>query len=306
MLDSFGRDIRYLRVSVTDKCNLACTYCKPRPVKELRHEDLLSIEQLVFVVRAFCNLGVRKVRVTGGEPLLRKGVVAFVEQVAALGCETVMTTNATRLKEFAAPLKQAGLARINVSLDTLDEEVYRRVAKGEVSDALEGIRAAKREGFPLRINAVLQKGVNEDILPLLAFSESLGAELRFIELMPFSSTTDYFAERFLPSGEIVAKYGMQRLYGEGVAEYYTFDGHKVGFISPLGHKFCDGCERMRLTGTGTVLPCLHSALRFDVRPYLDDEEKLTAFLGECIKAKPQSHHLEGGELQSEDMGSIGG
>lgn len=306
MLDSFGRDIRYLRVSVTDKCNLACTYCKPRPVKELRHEDLLSIEQLVFVVRAFCNLGVRKVRVTGGEPLLRKGVVAFVEQVAALGCETVMTTNATRLKEFAAPLKQAGLARINVSLDTLDEEVYRRVAKGEVSDALEGIRAAKREGFPLRINAVLQKGVNEDILPLLAFSESLGAELRFIELMPFSSTTDYFAERFLPSGEIVAKYGMQRLYGEGVAEYYTFDGHKVGFISPLGHKFCDGCERMRLTGTGTVLPCLHSALRFDVRPYLDDEEKLTAFLGECIKAKPQSHHLEEGELQSEDMGSIGG
>lgn len=306
MLDSFGREIRYLRVSLTDKCNLACAYCKPRPVKTLRHEDMLSIEQLVGVVRAFSRLGVDKVRVTGGEPLLRKGVVAFVEQVAALGCETVMTTNATRLKEFAEPLKRAGLARVNVSLDTVDAEVYRTVTKGDVSEALEGIRAAREVGFPVRINAVLQKGVNEDIMPLVDFAESVGARLRFIELMPFGSTQGYFADKFVPSEDIIEKYAMRRVRGEGVAEYYSFGGHEVGFISPLGHKFCEACERMRLTGTGTVLPCLHSALRFDVRPYLDDEEKLTAFLAECIKAKPRSHHLEDGELQSEDMGSIGG
>lgn len=306
MLDSYGREIRYLRVSVTDKCNLACVYCKPRPVKQLRHEDMLSIEQLVEVVRAFRGLGVEKVRVTGGEPLLRHGVVAFVEQVAALGCQTVMTTNATRLKEFAKPLKAAGLARINVSLDTVDSDIYRDVTRGEIGDALEGIRAAEEEGFSLRINAVLQKGVNEDIMPLLEFAEDVGAQLRFIELMPFRSTTGYFADKFLPSSDIIEKYGMKRLFGEGVAEYYAFDGHTVGFISPLGNKFCDSCERMRLTGTGMVLPCLHSGLRFDVRPYLGDEEKLSAFLAECIKAKPRSHLIEEGELQSEDMGSIGG
>ena len=306
MLDSFGREIRYLRVSVTDKCNLSCTYCKPRPVKTLRHEDMLSIEELVSVVRAFCRLGVDKVRVTGGEPLLRKGVVAFCEQVAALGCETVMTTNATRLREFAPALRRAGVSRINVSLDTMDAEAYRAITGGDISAALEGIHAAREEGFPLRINAVLQKGVNEDIMPLVDFSESVGAELRFIELMPFNSTTEYFAEKFVPSERVIEGYGMTRLSREGVAEYYGFDGHRVGFISPLGHKFCDGCERMRLTGTGKILPCLHSSLRFDVRPYLGDEERLVSFLAECIKAKPHSHHLEEGELQSEDMGSIGG
>lgn len=204
------------------------------------------------------------------------------------------------------PLSGGGVSRINVSLDTMDAEAYRAITGGDISAALEGIHAAREEGFPLRINAVLQRGVNEDIMPLVDFSESVGAELRFIELMPFNSTTEYFAEKFVPSERVIEGYGMTHLSREGVAEYYGFDGHRVGFISPLGHKFCDGCERMRLTGTGKILPCLHSSLRFDVRPYLGDEERLVSFLAECIKAKPHSHHLEEGELQSEDMGSIGG
>lgn len=307
MLDSFGRQIRYLRVSVTDKCNLACAYCKPRPVPKLRHEDVMSIEQLVEVVEAFRTLGVDKVRVTGGEPLVRHGVVEFVRQVAALGCNTVMTTNGTLLAGYAGALKEAGLKRVNISLDTLDDGIYREVTGGgNVNDVLDGVRAAEEVGFSLRLNAVLQKGVNDDIMPLVEFAEDVGAQMRFIELMPFRSTTDYFGRRFVPSAQVVEKYKMDFLCRDGNVEYYKFNGHTVGFISPLGRKFCDSCDRMRLTSTGQILPCLHSEKRFDVRPYLGNREQLTEFLRQCINEKPQAHRIEEGVLQSSDMGSIGG
>lgn len=307
MKDGLGREIRYLRISVTDKCNLACAYCKPRPVKELRHSDLLTVEQLAFVAEVFVGLGVNKVRITGGEPLVRKGVAELVGQISALGCETVMTTNAVLFPQFAKKLAAAGLSRVNASLDTLDPRKYAEITGGgNLAEAVDGIRCAADCGFRLKINAVLQRGVNDDVLPLAEFAQSVGAKLRFIELMPFASTTDYFEKRFLPSAEITEKYGMKFVREEGNVAYYACDAFRAGFISPLGRKFCSSCDRMRLTSTGLVLPCLHSALRFDVKPYLGDREALEKFLKKCIASKPPSHNIERGELQQDDMGSIGG
>lgn len=306
MLDAYGREIDYLRMSVTDKCDLSCAYCKPRPVPKLLHGDLLSVEEMTEFARAFKELGGKKVRLTGGEPLLRRGVVTLAENLSGLGLETAMTTNAARLAQYAAPLKEAGVERLNISLDTLDEAAYRSLTKGELKNALDGIAAALDAGFELKLNAVLQRGVNEDITPLCEYAESIGAELRFIELMPFASTREYFNGKFLPCAETAARFGMTEAGRKGIVKYFAFDRFKVGFIAPLGGKFCSFCNRLRITATGKVLPCLHGAERFDVRPYFGDSEKLKAFISACIRLKPACHALEKGNLQSEDMGSIGG
>lgn len=306
MLDDYGREINYLRLSVTDKCNLACSYCKPRPVKKLLHGDLLSIEEMTDIVRVCRGLGINKVRITGGEPLLRRGIVKLVENVVNSECKAVMTTNATKLTGFAPELKSAGLSRLNVSLDTLDEKTYKTIAKGELKEALEGIDAALKYRFPLKINAVLQKGLTDDILPLCKFAKGLGAELRFIELMPFAFTKDYFSQRFLSSKSLIERYGMVFVGNCGNVENYEFDGFQVGFISPISNKFCEVCDRIRVTSTGYILPCLHGENKYYLRPFLGDNASLKAFVADCIRKKPSCHALEKGKLQSEDMGSIGG
>lgn len=321
MRDGFGRTIRYLRLSVTDKCNCRCVYCMPATgVPRCRHEDLLSFEELVEVVRAATTLGVRKVRVTGGEPLARRGVVDLCRMVAAVpGVEELdMTTNATMLAPVAADLRAAGVTRLNVSLDTLDPERYRAVTRvGTLADALAGIRAAREAGFgssidsPLKINCVLMGGVNVDEVPRLVDMARRGpVEVRFIELMPMGECALWPRERFVSADVVLdACPELERIGTGGVAELYRGPGFagRVGLIRAVSHRFCSACDRIRVTADGRVKPCLHSAAEVSVRGL--HGEGLARALARAILMKPAHHELAPGARPSatpRDMNEIGG
>ena len=321
MRDGFGRTIRYLRLSVTDKCNCRCVYCMPAGgVPRCRHEDLLSFEELVEVVRAATTLGVRKVRVTGGEPLARRGVVDLCQMVAAVpGVEELdMTTNATMLAPVAADLRAAGVTRLNVSLDTLDPERYRAVTRvGTLADALAGIRAAREAGFgssidsPLKINCVLMGGVNVDEVPRLVDMARRGpVEVRFIELMPMGECALWPRERFVSANVVLdACPELVRIGTGGVAELYRGPGFagRVGLIRAVSHRFCSACDRIRVTADGRVKPCLHSAAEVSVRGL--HGEGLERALARAILMKPAHHELAPGARPSatpRDMNEIGG
>lgn len=321
MRDGFGRTIRYLRLSVTDKCNCRCVYCMPAGgVPRCRHEDLLSFEELVEVVRAATTLGVCKVRVTGGEPLARRGVVDLCQMVAAVpGVEELdMTTNATMLAPVAADLRAAGVTRLNVSLDTLDPERYRAVTRvGTLADALAGIRAAREAGFgssidsPLKINCVLMGGVNVDEVPRLVDMARRGpVEVRFIELMPMGECALWPRERFVSADVVLdACPELERIGTGGVAELYRGPGFagRVGLIRAVSHRFCSACDRIRVTADGRVKPCLHSAAEVSVRGL--HGEGLERALARAILMKPAHHELAPGvrpSATSRDMNEIGG
>ena len=321
MRDGFGRTIRYLRLSVTDKCNCRCVYCMPATgVPRCRHEDLLCFEELVEVVRAATTLGVRKVRVTGGEPLARRGVVDLCRMVAAVpGVEELdMTTNATMLAPVAADLRAAGVTRLNVSLDTLDPERYRAVTRvGTLADALAGIRAAREAGFgssidsPLKINCVLMGGVNVDEVPRLVDMARRGpVEVRFIELMPMGECALWPRERFVSADVVLdACPELERIGTGGVAELYRGPGFagRVGLIRAVSHRFCSACDRIRVTADGRVKPCLHSAAEVSVRGL--HGEGLARALARAILMKPAHHELAPGARPSatpRDMNEIGG
>lgn len=321
MRDGFGRTIRYLRLSVTDKCNCRCVYCMPAGgVPRCRHEDLLSFEELVEVVRAATTLGVCKVRVTGGEPLARRGVVDLCQMVAAVpGVEELdMTTNATMLAPVAADLRAAGVTRLNVSLDTLDPERYRAVTRvGTLADALAGIRAAREAGFgssidsPLKINCVLMGGVNVDEVPRLVDMARRGpVEVRFIELMPMGECALWPRERFVSADVVLdACPELERIGTGGVAELYRGPGFagRVGLIRAVSHRFCSACDRIRVTADGRVKPCLHSAVEVSVRGLHGEE--LERALARAILMKPAHHELAPGARPSatpRDMNEIGG
>ena len=306
MTDPFGRTIDYMRLSVTDKCNLNCFYCKTGPVKHLSHEEILRIEDFTKVAEAFIGLGGKKFRITGGEPLIRKGVFALIEKLVSSGATVGMTTNGVLLKRFASELKSAGLNGLNVSLDTTDGQVYRSIGGGDVSEVIDGIILASDLGFSLKINAVLMKGINDDVFPLAEFAKKAGAELRFIELMPFSPTERLIADKFVTAAEVAERNGLARKERIGNVTFYEGRGYRVGFITPLSEKFCASCNRLRLTCTGKLLPCLHSDVSFDVRPYLSDYEGLKQILIRAAGAKQPCHQLEKGVRQKEEMGSIGG
>lgn len=321
MLDGYGRTIRYLRLSVTDKCNCRCVYCMPATgVPRCRHEGLLSFEELTEVVRAATTLGVRKVRVTGGEPLARRGVVDLCRMVAAVpGVEELdMTTNATMLAPVAADLRAAGVTRLNVSLDTLDPERYRAVTRvGTLADALAGIRAAREAGFgssadsPLKINCVLMGGVNVDEVPrLVDMAQREPVEVRFIELMPMGECALWPRERFVSANVVLdACPELERIGTGGVAELYRGPGFagRVGLIRAVSHRFCSACDRIRVTADGRVKPCLHSAAEVSVRGL--HGEGLARALARAILMKPAHHELAPGARPSatpRDMNEIGG
>lgn len=306
MIDRFGRVIDYMRVSVTDKCNLNCFYCKTGPPKPLCHGDTLSIEQFSAVVKAFCEKGGKKIRITGGEPLVRKGVLTLVENIVSCGADVGMTTNGALLTEYASDLKKAGLKNLNVSLDTIDKDAYRKINGGDLKAVTDGIKLCAKLGFDLKINAVLLKGINDDIYPLAEFAESVGASVRFIELMPFGPTEKYFAQRFISAADTAKKFNLKKAERTGHVTYYDSKIGRIGFITPLSEKFCSSCNRLRLTCTGKVMPCLHSPVTFDLKPYLDDAEKIKEILQEAAWAKQECHRLDEGILQTEEMSSIGG
>ena len=314
MRDQYDREITYLRVSITDLCNLRCRYCMPEGVCQKRHEDILSFEEITEIVTAAAELGVHKVRVTGGEPLVRKGCVDLVRMLGAVkGIREVdMTTNGILLSSCAKDLKAAGLNRVNISLDSLDPEKYRSITGGgRIQDALAGIRAAFDAGLtPVKLNTVLIGGFNDgEIKEFVEWTRETPLELRFIELMPMGGA---FGKEAYLSGDAV----LQRVpelepiaQEDGVARLYRLpDGMgRVGLISPLSRHFCGTCNRLRLTSEGKLKPCLHSAQEINVRGKHGRE--LVDTLREAILCKPRMHGTLDAEHLSEAgraMNTIGG
>ena len=315
MLDGEGRLIEYLRLSVTDRCNCRCTYCMPAGgVPMLRHEDILTFEELAEVVAAAATLGVRKVRLTGGEPLARRGIPDLVRMVRAVpGVEEVaMTTNATLLAPVATELREAGLDRLNVSLDTLDAARYSALTRGgSLNDALAGLEAARAAGFShTKVNCVLMGGVNDADVPRLAeLARTEPIDVRFIELMPMGPCAGWPKARFVPAETVLdAVPGLEPLRRDGVAELWHAPGWagNVGLIRPMSHRFCDGCSRIRVTADGRLKPCLHSAAEIPLRGL--HGEALLAELRRGIAAKPAYHHMDNDHASqsARDMNEIGG
>ena len=333
MKDSHGRTIDYLRISLTDRCNLRCIYCMPdEGVEQMSHEDILRIEEIEEAVRVAATMGITRVRLTGGEPLVRKGVVDLIRSIKNTpGIEHIaMTTNGILLPRMADELKEAGLSRVNISLDTLDPAQFSMsTRRGKLEDALAGIRAALDVGFdPVKINAVTVRSLNQDYLAFAKLSIENPLHVRFIEYMPVgessgSSGCGWGKEDVVPSEELIEiideraqaeglgaliPAGGARPEGWGPARYYTFEGAlgTVGFISPLSRHFCSECNRLRLTADGKLRPCLFSDVEFDLRNALraNDTEAAKAVFAEALGAKPDDHHDKVGTERG--MSQIGG
>lgn len=310
MIDPFGRAIRYLRLSVTDRCDLRCVYCMAEDMTFLPRKEVLSLEELYRLARVFVGLGVEKIRLTGGEPLVRQGIVSLVEQLSAIDGlqELCMTTNGTRLAALAEPLRAAGLSRLNISLDTLSEEKFRTMTRhGDLAKVLAGIDAAIAAGFEnTKLNCVALKHYNADEAgQLVEFALSRKLDISFIEEMPLGQITSHGrAAEYISSDELRAQLAREfslipsAEQSGGPARYWTVAGttSKIGFISPHSHNFCATCNRVRLTATGRLLLCLGQENSRDLRQVLRtpgaDDKDLAAAISGAIRQKPEAHNFD--------------
>ena len=318
------RIVDYLRLSVTDRCNERCLYCLPEAFQQWtpRHE-ILSYDEILSVVEVAVERGFRHFRVTGGEPLIRKDIVSFIQAlIQTRGVQTVqVTTNGTQLPRLARGLKKAGLDRLNISLDALDPAVYTEITRGEIGSVLEGIRLVKSLGFAsIKLNTVLIRHKNEaEIWPLVQFAASLQIPLRFIELMPVSLTEMLSEENFLPVGEVMGMLQerdtlepLESKLGQGPAKYFRLKkiGAVVGFIGALTNlHFCEACNKVRLTADGKIRPCLGNHGEFDLKPALRplvDREALRACLDQSLAQKPLEHSFRQNWQPNRIMTAIGG
>jgi len=344
-VDGFGRRIDYLRISVTDRCNLRCVYCMPPdgvPWKD--PATVLSFEEIERFAAAAVAEGISKIRLTGGEPLVRKGIVGHIERLRAMtGIEAIaLTTNATLLPKMAKDLHAAGLERVNISLDSLDPEVYAKVTRGgKLADALAGIDAAFDAGMhPVKINVVVVRALDQDLVSFARLTMDRPIHIRFIEYMPVGgeeepvpggacssetgAATSWTEEDSVPADEILARLVVEGAAaglgglgpvakddapgGWGPARYYRFDGAvgTLGVISPLSHHFCGECNRLRLTADGKVRMCLFSDIELDARTVLREgsDEDVRALIRQALAAKPESHNMRRGTVRR--MSQIGG
>lgn len=324
-MDTFGRTIDYLRISVTDRCNERCLYCMPEGYKGWeRKPDHLTAEEIIRVVRVAAGMGFRKFRLTGGEPLVRTDLPEIVRTMAVIpGVEHIgISTNGTKLATLAQPLRAAGVGTVNVSLDALDAAVYRRITGGDVTRVLAGIRAAVAAGFErVKLNTVLMRGVNEaELWPLVLFAAEHGLPLRLIELMPITSTDVLTEKNFLPIGEAMELLRQKdelipqpdwRL-GFGPAKYYQLKhtGARVGFIGAMTNlHFCETCNKLRLTADGKVRPCLGDHGEIDLRDALrhaSDDATVRQLLQAALQRKPLEHSFRGSYQPCRPMTAIGG
>ncbi len=307
LIDPFGRAISYLRVSVTDRCDFRCVYCMSEHMTFLPKQDLLSLEELDRVCSAFVRQGVRRLRITGGEPLVRKNILWLFRALGrhlergALD-EITLTTNGSQLEKHARDLKSAGVARVNVSIDTLDADKFKTITRwGNLDTVLRGLDAAESAGLKIKINTVALKGINEDELEdLIHFAHGRGADLTFIETMPLGDIGEDRTDQYLPLSIVRARL-MDRMTLEesayrtgGPARYVTVKetGGRLGFITPLTHNFCESCNRVRLTCTGTLYMCLGQEDAADLRKPLrasSDDAALDDAIVDAIARKPKGH-----------------
>ena len=317
MIDRFGREITYLRISVTELCNLRCRYCMPEDgVCKKTHEEMLTEDEIIMAVRAAASLGIRKLRITGGEPLIKKNIVSICQRAAAVpGIQEVcITTNGTLLPELAKPLRDAGVSRVNISLDTLDPEKFRYISRvGELDQAEAGIRAALDAGFDkVKLNTVLIGGFNDDEIPALAeLTRRYPIDLRFIELMPMYDSGDFGPEAFIPYTVVLDRLpGLEPMATDGgVARLYRLPlaQGNIGLISPVSAHFCGTCNRLRLTADGKLKPCLHSGDEFSIKGL--DYDGMVEELRLAIENKPSWHGALDAHNRSRagrNMNQIGG
>ena len=332
MLDKFKREINYLRVSITDRCNLRCVYCMPKEgLSRIGHEDILRYEEMLRIIGIARKLGIVKVRVTGGEPLVRRGVVEFLSSLGKMGLEDIsLTTNGVLLESLADPIRDAGVRRINVSLDSLDPEKYARITRGgDLSAVLRGLEQAERADFsPIKINVVTVRDFNDDETTQFA-RLTLGKpyEIRFIELMPIGGSNDN-ADKYVSNEELVEKIsrvgrllpvegGNRGKSPDGPARRFRLEGARgvIGFISPISHNFCHACNRLRLTADGSLRACLMVDGEIDLKTPLRkgcSDEALEQLIRQAVMNKPRGQHTGGaGEDSSRrkcarEMSTIGG
>jgi len=306
LIDAFQRRITYLRLSVTDRCDLRCTYCMPERMTFLPKKEVLSLEELHDLAAGFIARGVTKIRITGGEPLVRRDIV---DLFAALGRrlgrgleELTLTTNATQLAAHAEALARAGVRRVNVSLDTLDRARFAALTRRDLlPQVMEGIAAAAAAGLKVKLNAVALKGVNEDELPdLIAWGHARGHDVTLIEVMPLGDVEAERLDQYLPLDTVRARVAARWTLADlpdttgGPARYVRVaeTGGRLGFITPHTGNFCDGCNRLRVTATGQLYPCLGGGERVDLRAALrsaDPDTALAAALDEALRIKPEKH-----------------
>jgi cyclic pyranopterin phosphate synthase len=317
MKDGFGRSVEYLRVSVTDKCNLRCVYCMPlKGMEWMRRDELLSYEEIGQIVRTMAEMGLRRVRITGGEPLVRRDLPELVRIIAQVpGIDDLsLSTNAVLLADSAQALKDAGMQRINVSLDSLRMDRVEAIARrpGCYEPIMAGFDAAERVGLdPIKVNVVLIRGQNDDeIEDFAAITRDRPWHVRFIELMPTGSNLELSAKQFFSCQEALSRLeAMDRLeavegpWGNGPATYYRFPGAAgtVGVITPMSHNYCERCNRLRLTADGHLRPCLFGDLQTNLRDPLREGSDLVPLIEETLRIKPERHYL----IQGSGEGSGG-
>jgi len=333
--DAFNRPINYLRISVTDRCNLRCTYCLPAEgTRLLPHSEILTYEEIATIARLAAELGINKLRLTGGEPLVRAKLTELVAMLAEISTidDISLTTNGILLKDYASELARAGLKRVNISLDSLRRDKFERITRHrKLSEVLQGIEAAKACGLsPVKINMVVMRGINDDELVDFAnLTIAEGWHVRFIELMPFATENPpeghstggktNLHPQFMPAQEItrhLSSLGTLEpclpIAGNGPAKYFRFPHATgtIGFITPVSQHFCFNCNRLRLTAEGRLRPCLLSDEEVDLRQPLRDgapPQELKQVITEAIRRKPDKHHLsEGATTQKRHMSQVGG
>jgi len=317
MLDGFGRRIEYLRISVTDKCNLRCVYCMPEEgLPWLRREEILSYEEIAGVVRVMAGMGLRRIRLTGGEPLVRRDLPRLVTMLRAVPeiDDVALSTNAVLLEEQAEALKEAGVDRVNVSLDSLRPERIDAISRrpGSAGAVLRGLEAAERVGLaPIKVNCVVMRGRNDDeIADFARITRERPWHVRFIEVMPTGENLGVSQDEYVPADEILARVReigelepVAGPAGNGPARYHAFPGAPgtVGVITPMSHNYCGSCNRMRLTADGQLRPCLFGHLQTDLRGALRRGEPIEPLVRETLRIKPERHWL----VQGSDAGSGG-
>lgn len=300
MRDAFNREISYLRISVTDLCNLRCRYCMPENgVPKKHHSDILSVEEIEMIVRAAAELGITKVRITGGEPLVRNGILEICRRIGRIGGlkEICLTTNGILLADMAGELKKAGVTRVNISLDTLDPVRFTQITRcGELADVFKGIQASREAGLlPLKINTVLIGGFNDDeIGDLVELTRDEVIQVRFIELMPIGECAGWNRKCFIPASRVLERVPrLEPVANEeaSVAALYRIPGYQgtVGLINPLSHPFCSECNRIRVTADGKLKTCLHSAEEVPLKGLSAAEVK--ARIVSAVMDKPLHHSL---------------
>ncbi|MCK5761938.1 MAG: GTP 3',8-cyclase MoaA [Candidatus Izimaplasma sp.] len=314
MKDAFKREIDYLRISVTDRCNLRCLYCMPDGIEKKPHDDILRDEEIIKVVEESVKIGISKIRITGGEPLVRKGIYNLIKKISDIEGikEVTITTNATLLIGNVKKLKEAGISRVNFSLDTLDDNKFKFITNSQVTLDYEALieELIENKLLPIKINAVLLRGFNDnEIDDFINLADKYDLMIRLIELMPIGHLSFDYDKYYISKDEILESHRELLLHRkDSIAEYYKVEGKKglIGFINPISHKFCASCNRIRLTADGHLKPCLHNNNEINIKNI--DKDLVSAKLVEAIESKPISHTLDESikNISNRPMNKIGG